>query len=196
MVMFSTGSADLKNMCQSKHFQALEEAYQVEAIQAVPKQKALKLLTEEIRFLHFAPDSIMVMWQPCGWCHSTLAEQFMKSHLYVSKCPISGRIVAFSFHTVRETDAGPWAMVDFYGDVQGQHGDLVISHMLYHIREMSLIQGYPKLTCTYQFPKEVDRDQVVSILNEKLGLRLMDLYKEAMLFSTDIKSMSKPKNKL
>ena len=82
--MFSTSAAELKALCETQRFHELEAKFQVNTIHAIPKREALQLLTEEIRYLDFAPNTLVVGWEPCGWHKSTIAEQLQITNLHIS----------------------------------------------------------------------------------------------------------------
>ena len=171
----------------------MEERYRPNAVHAVPKQEALQLLTREIRFLDFAPEYLVISWQPYGWRKSTLAEQLQTTNLHVSKCEESGKIVAFSHNTIGPLDRGLGCTVSFYCRSGIIYKDLVLSHLLYHIKELAEMQNHENIVFCMIFPREIEKQSVHGFLNIN-GLQSVD--RDSFFFAADIAALIAPKSSL
>ena len=174
----------------------MEEEYQVQNIQAVPKTKALKLLTEEIRCLSFSPERPSIKWQPSGWHHSTLAEQLQETDLSISRCQKTGKIVAYSFETSGEIDKGLYTWVDMYCNPDHSYPNLALLFLVWHIREIAVMKNRKNIICAFQFPNHFIREEVKSCLKDVLNLSLIKHDLHTLLFSSSLKAIYKPKQKL
>ena len=197
MLILSTTSEELTKLCDSNMFQDLEEKYQVQTIQAVPKRKALKLLTEEIRFLPFSPERPTIKWQPSGWHYSTLAKQLQQTELNISRCQKTGKILAYSFETSGEVDKGHRTWVDVYCDSEHTNLGLVLSYLLCHLRNIAVMKNRANVACSFHFPQHVVRDEVKAFMNDVLNLH-PDVKGDyhSLLFSANLEAMYNPKHKL
>ena len=194
-VMFGTTATELKSLCESKHYQELVDNYQVNTISAIPKRKALQLLTEEIHFLPDAPNTLLIGWEPCGWHKSTLAEQLQITNLHISRCQTTGKIQAFSLDTIGRVELGRRIWVDVYVEKDCEL-DVVLAHLFYHIREMAVLQNSSNIQCSFHFPEKIQR-QLVQTYLDYLGLA-SQLYTshKAYLFAGDIEMMLAPESNL
>ena len=181
-------------LCESKLFGDMEKKYRVNEICAVPKRKAFGLLTEEIQFLSFAPKIPIIKWEPSGWHKSTIAEQLQDSDLHITKCQQSGKVRAFSFDSVGHATSGVHCFVDIFSDPEGSF-DLVLSHVLWHIRQLSVMQE-GDLICSIHFPFHLVKDDVRKVI-DGLGVPLKpEVGLQTFLLGADLAAMFAPKARL
>ena len=163
----------LKNKCKSKQFEDFSQRYEIDKIVEVPKREALRLMTEQLRFKNFTRGPFFMMRnQPRDWALSTLQEQLATTSLHVSRCPQTREVLAFSLCTLHTIEAGLRCWLEFYSPVDGSHSELVIPHMLYHLRELATTEhGDPQVILTYTMPVYVgNREQLEALVNDQLGL--------------------------
>ena len=174
----------LKNKCKSKQFRDFSQKYEIDKIVEVPKQEALRLMTEQLQFKNFTKGPFFMMRnQPRDWSLSTVQKQLTTTRLYVSRCPETREVLAFSLCTLHTIEAGLRCWLEFYSPVDGSHSELVIPHMLYHLRELATTEhGDPQVILTYTMPVYIgNREELKTLVNDQLGMSPGRIGEEPMI---------------
>ena len=76
------------------------------------------------------------------------------------------------FSTLHTIEAGLRCWLEFYSPVDGSHSELVIPHMLYHLRELAVTEhGDPQVILTYTMPGYIgNREELKALVTDQLGL--------------------------
>ena len=151
-------------------FQDLISKHQIDAITTFPKRETLKLLTEEIRFLEYAPSRPFIGSQPSGWHVSTLGNQLLITDMFISRHPATSHIQAFSFLTTTRSDYGIRTCLELYCDPNVDCEDVTIAHLLHYMREMAAVHSDTSIVCSFLYPPEVSAACVQQVLNVQFGI--------------------------
>lgn len=164
-VSFDASSEYLRQLCVGNKFLDLLTQYISESIEAIPPRLAITMLSEKINFSVMGVDALMVGFEPWTINRTSFITLMNLSKLHVMKCPKSGYVTSLSFSTMEEIPLGVRYHCDFYGLPNFVTADVISSHMLYHIREITACLTESKLSFSFSYPTHIDKEKMSQILH-------------------------------
>lgn len=168
-VSFDASPENLRHLWVGNKFLDLLNQYCVESIKEIPQRLAIDMLSNQINFSMMGVNALMVNFEPWTINRSSFVTLMSLSTLHVMKCPKTGDITSLSFGSMMEIPLGVRYRCDFYGLPTFVTADVIISHVLYHIREITAFLTESPLSFSLSYPRHIDKGKISPILHS-LGL--------------------------